>query len=716
MNKIKNCLKQYKKFISSPRKKQLAFGIIKATLKGGLKGGINFIQELDLRKKGLSAMDTSKPVFIKDLFLDRHTNNQLLSCIDIVVPVYNGYDFLEPLFSSLYQSTTTAHRIIVINDCSPDVRVAEFLRSVTKYKNQYCKEIIVIHNPENLGFVQTVNTSLTYLQNNFVILNTDVEVPNGWLERLMMPFESQSNIASTTPFTNSGTICSFPVWLEDNKLPFGLDCDAVDNVFHHVNLANIQQEMPTGVGFCMGMNKSLVDRIGLFDAETFGKGYCEENDWCQRAIAIGYKNIHVTNLFVYHKHGGSFGDTKLQLIKNNFQKLLHKHPFYQKDVSAYIGLNKLHDLRLAITLRLATQQNNAVLIFDHGIGGGASKYLEENILPLEAVVILISGFYDSRNVLIKLYHYNVLIVQMRLTSLEDFSSSFVDNKVFTHIYLNHTLTIANLAVLKSLLKNNAEHVSYYTHDFLSICPSYTLLDNYGKYCGTEVDIQKCNSCQVDHKFQRRNSQQFIDMKTWREDYAEILNLSDDVFCFSNDSKNHLIKIYPAIKDKIIVKPHVIKTQLSKISERIEFQNNEVITVAALGAIDYQKGRAVLQNLAKKPLFKNKQFKLLLIGYADVTSIKHCQITGVYSANDLPEIVKSNQVDIFIIPSIWPETFCYTAEEIMAMGFPLICFNIGAPAERILNYEHGYICKSLDVNGLYQVIIEVATKYFFKIHR
>lgn len=704
------------KFIKSPQKKQLLLGFGLAFFGGGLKGSVKFIRELEKRKQDLAAMDLSRPIKLDGLFTELPIKNKLDLSVDIVIPVYDGYEYLQALFTSLFLNTTSGHRIILINDCSSDVRVVEFLLSVTKYKNQYCKEIIVIHNPENLGFVQTVNSSLTYLQNNFVILNTDVEVPNGWLERLMMPFESQSNIASTTPFTNSGTICSFPVWLEDNKLPFGLNCDAVDNVFHHVNLANTQQEMPTGVGFCMGMNKALVDKIGLFDAETFGKGYCEENDWCQRAIAVGYKNIHVTNLFVYHKHGGSFGDTKLQLIKNNFQKLLQKHRFYQKNVSAYIGLNKLQDLRLAIMLRLATQQHNAVLIFDHGIGGGASKYLEENILPLEAVAILISGFYDSRNVLIKLYHYNVLIVQIRLTSLDDFSSNFVGNKVFTHIYLNHTLTVANLTVLKSLLKNNAEHVSYYTHDFLSICPSYTLINNAGKYCGTEVDIQKCSSCQVNHKFQQRNSQQFVDMKTWREDYAEILNLSDDVFCFSNDSKNHLLKIYPSIKDKIIVKPHVIKTQLSKISEGSEFHHNEVITVAALGAIDYQKGRAILQDLAKKPLFKNKQFKLLLIGYADVTSIKNCQITGVYTANDLPKIIQDNHVDIFIIPSIWPETFCYTAEEIMAMGFPLICFNIGAPAERVLSYEHGYICKSLDVNGLYQVIIEVATKYFFKIHR
>lgn len=227
-------MKKLKKFISSPRKKQLLFGVIKATLKGGLKGGIGFVRELDKRKENLSALDMSKSVFIDNLFLSNPISQPIVlhNSVDIVIPVYNGYDFLEPLFKSIYQGTTSIHRIIVINDCSPDVRIAEFLQNIIKYKNQYCNEFIVVNNPENLGFVQTINSSLTYLQNDFVILNTDVEVPHGWLERLMLPFETQSNIASTTPFTNSGTICSFPVWLEDNKLPFGLDCNAVDEVFH----------------------------------------------------------------------------------------------------------------------------------------------------------------------------------------------------------------------------------------------------------------------------------------------------------------------------------------------------------------------------------------------------------------------------------------------------------------------------------------------------
>ena len=51
--------------------------------------------------------------------------------IDIAVPVYNGYDDLVKCVESLKKHTDLSkHRVILIDDCSPDERVREYLKGI----------------------------------------------------------------------------------------------------------------------------------------------------------------------------------------------------------------------------------------------------------------------------------------------------------------------------------------------------------------------------------------------------------------------------------------------------------------------------------------------------------------------------------------------------------------------------------------------------------
>ena len=50
--------------------------------------------------------------------------------VDIIIPVYNGYDDLQLCMPSVLKHTDlTKHRLILINDCSPDERIAPYLDS-----------------------------------------------------------------------------------------------------------------------------------------------------------------------------------------------------------------------------------------------------------------------------------------------------------------------------------------------------------------------------------------------------------------------------------------------------------------------------------------------------------------------------------------------------------------------------------------------------------
>ena len=52
------------------------------------------------------------------------------------------------------------------------------------------------------------------------------------------------------------------------------------------------------------------------------------------------------------------------------------------------------------------------------------------------------------------------------------------------------------------------------------------------------------------------------------------------------------------------------------------------------------------------------------------------------------------IDMVFVPSVCPETFSYTAQEAMNMQMPTAVFNLGAPAERVKQYEKGLVISQI----------------------
>ncbi|OYY26089.1 MAG: hypothetical protein B7Y63_09680, partial [Sulfurovum sp. 35-42-20] len=628
--------------------------------------------------------------------------------IDIIIPVYNGKEYLVPLFESILKNTSMPFRLLVADDKSSDSEVLPLLH---KIKNDNPNiTIILIENEINLGFIKTVNKLAALTENHFVLLNTDTEVPPFWIERLMYPIFEMDTIASTTPFTNAGTICSFPNYLEDNTIVEGFNVKQVDSVFQYVNFKKTFIEIPTGVGFCMGVNKNLVDKIDMFD-EVFGKGYGEENDWCQRAIENGYKNIHVTNLFVYHKHGGSFSsEEKQQLIRNNLSILNKKHPTYDEQVQSLILKNDLALLREMLVYQLYNANTTAILIFDHNLVGGAHTYIEEDIqsrVALEQSVCLVR--YDFN--ITKNYTIKLITKQQELqfyTSHIDEVTQLLQLMKFNEIFINSLVMYPDIKAIIGLIsdikKKMPLNITIPMHDFFPVCPNYTLLDETMTYCGIPDDIEKCNRCLTNNKGEFKIFESESDIKRWRDTWNELFHISDTVLCFSNSSKDIFLKAYPAYEEKVDVIPHDISGRYSKIYQKD--QSNKEIRIGILGGINEAKGALIIEKLVKHIEKNALNAKVILIGQLSI-SIKspYFELTGHYDRTKLPEIVKEKNVTQFLIPSICPETFSYTTDEIMQMGYPLIVFDLGAPAERVKNYPLG---KVIEIQDLYEVLFGIST--------
>ncbi len=268
-----------------------------------------------------------------NLFLKKNDLYQYKKSIDIIIPIFNGFQYLQPLFDSILKNTDIPYRLIVINDKSTDQHVLPYLSKQSKKHNQF----VLIENSENIGFIRTVNKAVKLIESDFfVLLNSDVEVPKNWLSRMINPLISDENLASVTPFSNAATICSFPNFLKDNDLYKGLSLKNIDDAFSKIPMLSPAIKIPTAIGFCMGVSTRVVKKIGFFD-EIYGKGYAEENDWCMRASKNGFSHGIVNNLFIYHKHGGSFAsEEKSKLMDLNYRKLLKIYPHYEEIIHHFI--------------------------------------------------------------------------------------------------------------------------------------------------------------------------------------------------------------------------------------------------------------------------------------------------------------------------------------------------------------------------------------------
>lgn len=251
----------------------------------------------------------------------------------VIIPVYNALGPLQDCLRSIEESSPDVE-VLLIDDASNDQRVRPLLED-------WCARMRgwkMLANPVNRGFVHTANRGMRETGGDLVLLNSDTVVTPGWLEALSECLASDERIATATPWSNNGEIVSFPTFCYAAELPE--DSAVIASAIQSAGPPTYP-ELPTAVGFCMAISRRAIERIGLFDEESFGLGYGEENDYSMRATAAGMKNVLCDNAYVAHLGGGSFSALGMKPDEDSMARLLGKHPAYQSMVEDFIRRDPL---------------------------------------------------------------------------------------------------------------------------------------------------------------------------------------------------------------------------------------------------------------------------------------------------------------------------------------------------------------------------------------
>jgi GT2 family glycosyltransferase len=261
----------------------------------------------------------------------------------VVVPVHDGADVLPACLASLARTLPADAHVELVDDASCDPAIARILR---EHAAAASHQVSIVHQADNLGFVRTVNAAFARAAGGDVILlNSDTIATRGWYERLLACAASDPRIATATPFSNNAEICSLPTWCAANPVP--TDPEAVAAACVAAGPPTYP-DLPTGVGFCMYVRGAAITAIGDFDAASFGIGYGEENDFCLRAAAHGWRNVLCDDAYVVHIGGASLAPLGHRPGGANLARLVARYPGYNALIADFIARDPLAARRAAI--------------------------------------------------------------------------------------------------------------------------------------------------------------------------------------------------------------------------------------------------------------------------------------------------------------------------------------------------------------------------------
>ena len=264
--------------------------------------------------------------------------------IDVVVPVYKGFEQTRRCVESVLANRgRAAFELVLVDDASPEPEIRDYLDAVAAQGRA-----TLLRNAANEGFVRSVNRGMALHEDrDVVLLNSDTEVAGDWLDRLHACAHRAADIATVTPFSNNATICSYPFEGWSGQVPGTLGLAGLDRLFASTNAARAV-DIPTAVGFCMYVRRDALAALGAFDAERFGRGYGEENDFCMRALKSGWRNVLAGDVFVYHEGSVSFSEERFALQQAAGKALVEVHPDYPARVHEFLVADPAAELRSAI--------------------------------------------------------------------------------------------------------------------------------------------------------------------------------------------------------------------------------------------------------------------------------------------------------------------------------------------------------------------------------
>jgi glycosyltransferase involved in cell wall biosynthesis/GT2 family glycosyltransferase len=645
--------------------------------------------------------------------------------IDVVIPIYGAPDSLRICLASVARETDlTRHRVLLVVDGPQDDDVESEVRS---FAAAHARSM-VLRNEQRLGFVHTVNHGMRVSATDVVLLNSDTTVTPGWLEKLVTAAYSSPEIGTVTPLSNHATLCSVPQPFDENLLPAGFDAGSFAALVESVS-EKTYPRLPTGVGVCLYIRRALLDDIGLFDADAFGFGYGEENDFCVRALARGWLQIADDATFIHHAGHQSFGASHIPMQRRAAATLQRRHPRYMATIAELMRRDPLAPVRARIRAALGEQtasgtqrrvvhvvhgwppfqqagtelyaswlvhrQNdrNRASVYVRGAGpsraeGEAVELLDEGIR-----VRIVTNNFTARNP----FRRNAIRDPVLERDFARFLQQERPDLVHIHHLAGHTFSLAKVAQRLRI------PIVMQIQDWWFLCARVNLFDRDGNRC-TGPEVEKCARCVTLTRVPPAAITNRILHAARRRAARDALATADAFIGGSQAIRDDFARagVLPMSKPFHVI-PYGVDIPMPSEPRRAPARP---IRFGYVGSIAPHKGIHV----AIDAMSRLDASQASLHVWGDPTAFPEYTADLVRRSGNAPVVFEGRfleaqkpqvfaAMDVLLVPSIGLESFGLAAREAMTYGVPVVATAGGALSEMFASGEGGALFPAGDSDAL-----------------
>jgi GT2 family glycosyltransferase len=603
----------------------------------------------------------------------------------VVIPVYRGRDTTLACVRSVLATLRPTDRVVVVNDASPDADLVADLASLAATGR--IDLIASSADPgRNIGFPGAANAGLRQAGGqDAVLLNSDTLVFPGWLDGLQGAAHSAADIGTATPLSNDATLFSYPVPWQPNPMPAPAAGAHLAALAAHAN-AGLVVDVPTAHGFCMFIRADCLAATGLLRDDVFAQGYGEENDFTERACAAGYRHVGVPSVYVAHVGGASFGAARLDLLRRNVGLLYRLHPGYAQRVEAAIAADPLRGARARLdAARLMDgHESGTVLLVTHTKAGGTDRLVRERAAAMQAqgkrAVLLIGDAGRTEIAGAEAAFPNLgFALPAEWDALVDVLGKLRPVAVELHQLMGHDHAITRLGAHFGI------PTDIWLHDYAWLCPRVAFVNAQGRFCG-EAEPAVCETC-LAASF--RVIEDPIAPAALRRRSAADFAAARRVMVPHQDAAARVRRHFGGV-DPVV---HPLQDDQA-LPPRGAPPRGDRLRIAVAGAIGLAKGFDVLLDCARDAAARGLKLDFVVVGYsigdAALMETGHVFVTGPFTQAESAALIRRQGASLAILPSIWPETWCYALTDLWQAGLDVAVFDIGAQAARVRQTGRGWV--------------------------